>query len=176
MMSGRIDRDRAHYRIGPLTTYVDAAELEKNFRRAAAGERVTYAIGPAVSLSAATAALVRAWHDEGLCHLLREREDGGRGFRFFVQKRPAAAARANSVGVACPIQGRPEEKLLNVLAEIAERGGLMPSLDLLADRSELPSRNAADYRLRLLVEGGFVRVRRVGLNRYVDILRQEASQ
>ncbi|MYL99576.1 hypothetical protein GR702_17585 [Novosphingobium sp. FGD1] len=174
-MSGRLDRDSAHYKIGPLTTYVDAAELERRFRKARAGERVTYAIGPAVSLTAATAALVRAWHDEGLCHLLRERENDGRGFRYFLQKRHGATTSANSAAVACPIEGRPEARLLQVLADIAEGGGPLPSLDLLADRAELPTRNAADYRLRLLVEGGFVRVRREGLNRYVDILRQEAS-
>lgn len=175
-MSGRLDRDSAHYRIGPLTTYVDAAELERNFRRARAGQRVTYAIGPAVSLTATTAALARAWHDEGLCYLHREREATGRGFLYFVQKRHAATTKANAVSAACPIRGRPEEKLLHVLTDIAERGGLLPSLDLLADRAELPTRNAADYRLRLLVEGGFVQVRREGVNRYVDILRQEASQ
>lgn len=174
-MSGRLNRDSAHYKIGPLTTYVDASELERMFRKARAGERVTYAIGPAVSLSAATASLVRAWHDEGLCHLLREREEGGRGFRYFVQKRHGATTRANSASSTCPIEGRPEAKLLHVLADIAQAGGMLPSLDLLAERADLPTRNAADYRLRLLVEGGFVRVRRDGVNRFVEILRQEES-
>ncbi|EJL25586.1 hypothetical protein PMI02_03184, partial [Novosphingobium sp. AP12] len=32
------------------------------------------------------------------------------------------------------------------------------------------------YRLRLLVEGGFVRLRREGLNRFAEILKQEVGQ
>ncbi|MBT0667058.1 hypothetical protein HT136_01580 [Novosphingobium profundi] len=175
-MSSRLNQGNAHYRIGPLTTYVDARELERKFERAVAGERVTYAIGPAVSLNAATAALARSWHDAGLCLLLREREGGGRGFRYFVQKRELAVAGADDAADGPAIRGRPEEKLLHVLEDMAERGGALPSLDMLADLAGLPTRNSADYRLRLLIDGGFVRVRRDGPNRFVDILRQEAGQ
>lgn len=175
MMSGRIERDSARYRIGPLTMYVDVADLEKQFRRARANEQVTYAVGPCVTLTAPTAALVRSWHDQGLCYLRREREEGGQGFRYFVQKRIGATTKVNLVSAAFSIRGRPEAKLLEVLVAVAERGVRLPSLDMLADRADLPSRNAADYRLRLLIEGGFVRVRRVGIDRYVDILKQEPA-
>lgn len=171
MISGRLDRDTAHYRIAPLTTYVDAAEMETLFQRAAAGERVTYAIGPAVSLTATTAALVRRWHDKGLCDLHRERETAGRGFRYFIQKRHVAAVEPKSDSPAGSIDGRPEARLLRVLTGVAETGGPMPSLDLLAERAQLPHRQAADYRLRLLVEGGFITIRRKGINRFVEILK-----
>lgn len=174
IMSGRLSQQSAHYRIPALTTYVDARELEQKFRTARPGERVTYALGPAVSLNATTAAMVRDWHDRGLCLLLREREEGGRGFRYFVQKRkPEAERRDITVN---PIAGRPEAKLLAVLTAIAGRGGVLPSLDILADRADLPSRNAADYRLRLLVKGGFVRIHREGEHRYVEIMNLEAAQ
>ncbi|TCM40086.1 hypothetical protein [Novosphingobium sp. ST904] len=174
-MSGRISHEKAHYRIPALTTYVDACELERKFQCARPGERVTYALGPAVSLNAATAAMVRTWHDQGLCLLLREREEGGRGFRYFVQKRAREAAHRQETP-ADPIAGRPEAKLLQVLVAIAGRGGVLPSLDVLADRADLPSRNAADYRLRLLVKGGFVRIRRESEHRYVEIMNSEAGQ
>ncbi len=175
MMPGRISQQSAHYRIPALTTYVDARELERKFHSARPGERVTYALGPAVSLNAATAALVRNWHDQGLCLLLREREEGGRGFRYFVQKRARETAQRREIAVD-PIAGRPEAKLLQVLIAIAGRGGVLPSLDILADRADLPSRNAADYRLRLLVKGGFVRIHRESEHRYVEILNSEVAQ
>lgn len=174
-MSGRLSQQSAHYRIPALTTYVDARELERKFKAARPGERVTYALGPAVSLNAATAAMVRAWHDQGLCLLLREREEGGRGFRYFVQKRARETGQRQEAA-ADTIVGRPEAKLLQVLIAIAGRGGVLPSLDILADRADLPSRNAADYRLRLLIKGGFVRIHRESEHRYVEIMPSEAVQ
>lgn len=175
MMSGRISQQSAHYRIPSLTTYVDAGELERKFRSARPGDRVVYALGTGVSLKAATAAMVRAWHDQGLCLLLREREGIGRGFRYFVQKRAREAAQQRK-SATNPLAGRPEAKLLKVLAEIAACGEALPTLDALADRADLPSRNTADYRLRLLIKGGFVRIRHEGESRYVDILNPEAAQ
>lgn len=173
IVSGRLSPDTAHYRIGPLTTYVDPAELERAFRRANAGERVTYAIGPSLSPSATARLMVARWQEQGLCHMARHRE--GTGWRYFIEKRPNAAASANEVSEGRSISGRPEHQLLLVLVDIAEAGRALPSLDLLADRAELPHRQAADYRLRLLVEGGFIRLRREGVNRFADILKREGD-
>ncbi|PNU02504.1 hypothetical protein [Novosphingobium guangzhouense] len=167
-MRGGIAREDVHYRIGPLTTYADAAELERKFRKAGSGERIVYAIGPGVTSGVPAAALARRWQAQGLCHLARRRDPGGAGWQYFIEKRPNAAVSAIAPSQGCSIAGRPEEQLLAVLARVA---GPLPSLDLLAERARLPHRQAADYRLRLLVQGGFIKIRREGVNRFVEILK-----
>lgn len=172
-MSGRIDRESAQYRIGPLTTYRDAADLEREFRRADVGGRIVYAMGPALTAGATIPAMMRQWQAQGLCHLSRVKRDGI--WHYFAEKRPMAVTAMNVVSAKQSIAGTPEEQLLNVLVGLAEAGRALPSLDLLADRADLPHRQAADYRLRLLVEGGFVRLRREGVHRFVEILKQEVG-
>lgn len=167
-----MERSGAHYRIGPLTTYADPGELERRFRRASAGDRLTYAIGPALGAGAATAQLARRWHEQGLVHLSRERD--GKGWRYFIEKRPAPPCESAKPNTAAGIAGRPEEQLLLVLIDFAGGGEPLPSLELLAERAGLPHRQAADYRLRLLLDGGYVRIRRDGDRRFVDILKPEA--
>lgn len=171
-MSGRIDRDSAQYRIGPLTTYRDAADLEQEFRRADVGGRVVYAMGPALTPGATIPAMMRQWQAQGLCHLSRVKRDGI--WHYFAEKRPMVVTAVNAVSAKQNIAGTPEELLLRVLVGLPENTP-MPSLDMLAERADLPSRYAADYRLRLLVEGGFVRVRRQGVQRFVEILKQGES-
>lgn len=172
-MSGRLNNDTAQYRIGPLTTYRDAADLEREFRRADVGGRIVYAIGPALTPGAVIPALMRQWQDQGLCHLSRYK--GAESWHYFAEKRPLAVTQANDVSAKQSIAGRPEEQLLHVLVDLAESEAPLLSLDLLAEHAGLPDRNAAGYRLRLLVEGGFIRLRREGVNRYAEILRRGAG-
>lgn len=149
MVAG-LQRETARYRIGPLTTYAETAELEHWLSVAEPGERMVYAIGPALGRSATAANLARRWGAEGKVRLHRD----GNTY-IMVARRQADDKRldenARRLG---PAEGR----LYDVIARLADESKPLPALELLAELAGLPTRQAADYRLRILQGAGLVTV------------------
>lgn len=165
MAGGGIVRDGAQYRIAPLTTYARPDDMRRWCEGAAAGHRCTYAVGPKLGQDAA-AELARSLEAAGKVRLSRQRE--GQGWRYFMERRPAEDP-APAETPAQRIAGRPEGRLLDALTVLAEAGDPLPSLEALAELAGLPHRQAASYRLRLLVDGGYVTVREDGERRFIEI-------
>ena len=162
-----IARDGARYRIGPLTTYVDAGELEAWHVRARPGDEMVYAIGPALGHDAATPKVARRLQDRGEAMLFLRRE--GNGIHYVIRKREKAAA-PRSVTSAAHAPSGPERRLYDTLVEIADAGLPLPSLEMLAERAGLSDRFAARYRLQILQSQGFVRVSGPMVGRVVEIV------
>lgn len=149
-MVGGLHREGAKYRIGPLTTYADVAELEKWLRVAVSGEKVVYAIGPALGREAATPKLARRWAEEGKVRLHRD------GSKYIMARRIAADVQDEPGGAG---KARSEElRLLEVITRLADQAKPLPVLELLAEMAGLSTRQAADYRLRNLQSAGLVRI------------------
>lgn len=149
-MVGGLQRDGARYRIGPLTTYAEAADLEHWLRVAEPGEKMVYAIGPALGRTATAANLARRWGEEGKVRLHRD----GNTYIMVARRQPGddrADAGAHRLG---PAEGR----LFDVIVRLAEEAKPLPVLELLAEMAGLPTRQAADYRLRVLQGAGLVKV------------------
>lgn len=150
-MIGAIQRDGARYRIGPLTTYAETAELEKWLLVAEPGEKMVYAIGPALGRSAPTAALARQWNAAGKVRLHRD----GNAY-IMVARRQSGDTRPDPRAARI---GAAEGRLFDAICRLAEEGQPLPALEELAELAGLPTRFAADYRLRILQGAGLVRVR-----------------
>lgn len=166
-MSGRLDRDSAHYRIGPLTTYADPAELGAWHRVASVGAEMTYAIGPALGASAATAKLARSLSDAGEALLFLRRVEGQ--VHYIIRKRERAAAGLPR-SVAASVPPGPQRQLYDALCALATDGLPLPCLEELAELARLSDRKAAHYRLNQLSTAGVVRVATVDGARVVEIV------
>lgn len=165
-MIGRIERESARYRIGPLTTYADPGELEVWMRRAAPGDETWYAIGPALGDHAAAPKVARRLAGDGLATLFLRRVGGG--LHYMIRKRaPAPSAIAACGRIAQP--AATERALYDVLCQIADGGLPLPSNEVLAERAGLPDRHAARYRLSLLIAAGFVRFDVIAGRRVAEI-------
>lgn len=168
MIAGGFQRESARYRIGPLTTFADAADLEEEFEDAPAGAQFTYAIGPTLARNSShpTVLLVRRLHDEGRVHL--KQKPDGQGTRYLIEKRPEDRSAG---GAAAQIRlSDYEARLFDILRGLANRAAPLPSLDLLAEQVGLPHRQAADYRLRALIKRGLILVKPVGSARFVEVI------
>lgn len=166
-MSGRIDRDSAQYRIGPLTTYADPAELGAWHQQACIGAEMTYAIGPALGTTAATAKLARKLRDAGEAMLFLRRAEGQ--VHYVIRKRERAAAGLPRA-VAASVPPGPQRQLYDALCALAADGLPLPSLEELAELARLSDRKAAHYRLNQLSSAGIVRVATVDGSRVVEIV------
>lgn len=150
-----IERDGAHYRIGPLTTYADPAELQAWHRRANLGAEMTYAIGPALGTNAATPVIARKLRDSGEATLFLRRQAGG--IHYIIRKRAKVAALQVAADEHAVPAG-PLRQLYTALCTVAAEGMQMPSLEALAELAGLSDRHAAHYRLGQLSAGGHVRL------------------
>lgn len=163
--------DAPKYRIGPLTTYAEAAELARDFARARPGAALTYAIGPALGKDGATLRLVRGWIAAGQASALPQvRAEGGRGFVYRISKvssREGKGAAGNPVPSAAPdifAPSSPEGRLLAVIEDVLGAGKRLPSYGELADLADdprIPDGEAARYRLKKLEAAGLVKGKRV---------------
>ena len=144
----------ARFRIGPLTTYVEAAELTAWHRGAAPGDRCTYAIGPALGSRAGAAQLARELAARGAAHLFQERD--GKGWRYCIEKRAAPVRPDGRVVPLDPasIEGR----LLALLTRAADASRPCPTNEELAEALGLGAGHEARYRFGRLIEGGHLRL------------------
>lgn len=149
-MVGGLQRESARYRIGPLTTYAEVAELEGWLRVAEPGEKMVYAIGPALGRNAAAKQLASRWHDEGKVRLHRE----GSTYIMVARRQVGDARPDTSAHRIGPAEGR----LMDVISRLADEAKPLPVLELLAELAGLPTRQAADYRLRILQGAGLVKL------------------
>lgn len=149
-MTGLRHRDGRHS-MGALTTYARPDQMREWHDRATPGDRCIYAIGPDLG-SDPSAALARKLSDEGTVHLSRERD--GKGWRYFMERRPAPAG--NSAGPR-PLS-EDEARVLDLIADAAARGRPCPSNSVIADRLDMDSRYRARDLFNALVRNGHIRV------------------
>lgn len=164
-MRAGLTQDSAHYRIGPLTTYVDPAELDAWMRCAKPGDETSYAIGPSLSLVAATPKLARKFEAEGIAQLFLRRVGGG--LHYMIRKREVACAAPAPISAIYP--NGPVRALYDVICSIAEDGLPLPSNEVLAERAMLSDRHAVRYRINLLVGAGFIRMIEVDGQRVAEV-------
>lgn len=147
---GGIARLGERYVTGTLTTYARPEQMREWHERAAPGDRCIYAIGPDLG-DDPSAALARELGQTGTVHLSRQRD--GRGWRYFMEKRPAA------VSTKGPPRLSPDEaRVLALLADAAARGRECPSYSEIAEQLDLRSRFQARDRFNALVRAGAVRI------------------
>lgn len=149
MMRGTAS-ESVRYRIAPLTTYAKPEQMRVWVSCADAGDRCVYAIGPVLG-SDPSATLAREFADAGRVHLSRERD--GRGFRYFMEKRPAKSA---------PLLGEElsdeDARLLDLLAAASEAGLPCPSYAEIADKLDFSTRWHARRRMNALMASGRVQI------------------
>lgn len=149
-MIGGMQRQGARYRIGPLTTYAEVGELDRWLQVAEAGEKMVYAIGPALGREAAAPKLARQWSEQGKVRLHRD----GPSYIMVALGRTGERSDATNARRIGPAEGR----LFDVISKLADEAKPLPVLELLAEMAGLPTRQAADYRLRVLQGAGLLRV------------------
>ena len=161
-MVGVMQREGARYRIGPLTTYAEVADLERWLQVAEPNERMVYAIGPALGRKAAAAEAARRWADEGKVNLHRD----GSTYVMVVRRQADDDRPETGAHRLGPAEGR----LYDAISRLADAGKPLPVLELLAEIAGLPTRQAADYRLRVLQGAGLVTVMVVNGTRVAEIV------
>lgn len=164
--------------LGPLTLYVEVAAMEAWLERAAPGDELVYATGPALGRDAPAAVLARQWAQEGEVATHVRRTGAGRALEHFMRRReppvqprssggaaPARLfgnARRGSARPAMPLpadfEGSEEGRMLAALTAAAEAGDVCPSEAELARRLELNSRRRAQYLINRLQRAGLIHV------------------
>lgn len=163
--------------LGPLTLYVEVAAMEAWLERAAPGDELVYATGPALGRDAPAAVLARQWAQEGevathvrrtgpgraLEHFMRRREppvqprSGPRGgARLFGNARRGSARPAMTL--PADFEGSDEGRMLAALTRVADAGAVCPSNGDLARQLALNSRDRAQYLIVRLARANLIRV------------------
>lgn len=166
MLAGGIQREQVSYRIGPLTIYAEALELEAWLKQAQPGDETWYAIGPALSPGAVAANLARKYHAAGLATLHLNRAEGQ--LHYMIRKcAPAPVPAAPKISSLYP--SGPVRELYDVICAIAAEGQPLPSNDALAEQAMLSDRHAVRYRLNLLIGAGFLRLMEIDGQRVAEL-------
>ncbi len=163
--------------LGPLTLYVEVAAMEAWLERAAPGDELVYATGPALGRDAPAAVLARQWAQEGevathvrrtgpgraLEHFMRRREppvqprSGPRGgARLFGNARRGSARPAMTL--PADFEASDEGRMLAALSRVADAGAVCPSNGDLARQLALNSRDRAQYLIVRLARANLIRV------------------
>lgn len=161
--------------LGPLTLYVEVAAMEAWLERAAPGDELVYATGPALGRDAPAAVLARQWAQEGEVATHVRRTGAGRALEHFMRRReppvqPRSGGGARLFGNARRGSARPamtlpadfetsdEGRMLAALTRVADAGAVCPSNGDLARQLALNSRDRAQYLIIRLARANLIRV------------------
>lgn len=158
--------ETASFRIGPLTTYADPADMAAWIERAATGDEMIYATGPVLGEHPA-ASLARKMAECAQVELFQRRSGKPNCFDYCARRLPPAASvaengehsPANTASLEKKVFGLPleEARVYQCIATAARAGSPCPSLARIATICRLKSRRRADYLLAQLVEMGLLK-------------------
>lgn len=144
----------------PVATFADQRALAAWIEAAAPEDSAIYATGPALPHGHPVVQMVQTLTDRGVLRTHLKARADGRGFDFLAFKRAAEKPRG------CALK-RGEVKIgrvLELLTQRAERGGVMPSNAELARACGLKNADAARYQLNKLEDRGAIRIEDFGPN------------
>ena len=145
----------ATFSIGPLSTVIEAAALERWCAAARAGEVKLYATGPCLPRGSATVMLAREYAGAGLIHL-KARRVAGHGWEYLAERASAPLPRPVASVPRRIDANSPMARLRGAVTRAADFARPLPSNAQLATLCELKDANAVKYRLRqIMAEGGF---------------------
>lgn len=174
---------RAQLRVAPLCMAIGVVEYRAWMGRAQAGERITFAQGPALDNQRDIVVLVKEHQARGLVRFFRKRR-GEDDFNFIVERlAPEAAdpavqrARAKDGRSLAPDPESEPGKVLALLRRCANLDQPCPTNREIALRCGLNDEERARYLVRQLAEGGHVAIENRGprLTRIVTIAETKRS-
>jgi hypothetical protein len=147
------------FTIGPLSTVIEAARLEKFVCEATHGDRLVYATGPCLPRGSAAVMLAREYAEAGLVHLFAPR--GAHGFDYIVE-RSSALLRRRMTAQRGPAESddpnSPVAQLRGIVMRAADfKRGLQTNATLAA-LCNFKDANAVKYRLRQILDEGEFRL------------------
>jgi hypothetical protein len=153
------------FKLGPLSTAIDAGELEAWAAGAEPGAVKVYCEGPMLLQAAASVLLARELYEEGLVRLHFRRSP--KGFQYYALRQVPPVEPVTPKRVAVPVpddQDDHDEAVFRLLKRRANLGQPCSTNAEIATEIGLPNADAASYRVRKLHAAGLIRVEDRGPN------------
>lgn len=150
--------------LGPLTAVVALTDFETWYAGAAPGHVCIYAIGIGLPADNATCRRVRELIVADAVSPTQRRTEDGRRIEYRVERNGVVeptpeSDRARSIeAIERDIEGQPEGRVLKAIKRAANFDHVCPSHAEMAQKCDLPNRDAARYRMDKLVQMGLISI------------------